>query len=59
MALRLALLLSAAVAAAGGGGSGMDAVPGAVQLTEKTLRRAARRASNSTGALVVRYYLNG
>ena len=59
MALRLALLLSAASAAVGHGGGGMDAVPGAEQLTEKTLRRAARRATNSTGALFARFYLNG
>jgi hypothetical protein len=58
MALRR-LLLSLALVGAAAGDGGLDASP-CEQLDAKSLRRTARRIStNGTGALVVRFYLNG
>jgi len=61
MALRRLLLTAALCGAAAGGGEGLDASP-CPQLDATGLRRAVRSVSRNdtgSGALFVRFYLNG
>ena len=56
-ALTLALALGAA--RGGGGGGGGDASPGALQLTDADHLHSTVAGLPPSGALVVRFYMNG